>query len=187
MKKVLIVIGALALCLGLFAGLVAFYIYSAEEIPLSDLDKKTIITAQDLEVYYDGFKADENFALLSKIKYIDGSTEIEYEYQPELIPYINNNITVERNVHDAKSSLSTLWYSFSLTIKAMGMEFEENKSFFSMGENSRFADIKQEGQIVGHFFVTRKDKTVYMFTISGYTMTDVSIWQELFEPRLAAL
>ena len=90
---------------------------------------------------------------------------------------------------DAIAVYSLEWSSlrFGLNISDKDLDLEENLSFYSGGDRSRFAHIKYEGDITGHVFVTQKGTSVCAFVISGFLIDDPEIWHELFDGRIANL
>ena len=113
----------------------------------------------------------------------------EYDSPKEDEPYIVVTVTHERKRSDAALTYSLEWSAqrLGLNIVDGDIDLEENSSFYSGGDRSRFGNITYEGDSIGHLFVAQKGKSVYAFAITGFVMDDPTIWRELFDDRIAEL
>lgn|GEM_PF-2200707 len=56
------------------------YTYFTQDVPVTEEDKKLILSAFDIKDLYGDYEPSEQHEVLSKIKYPDGSSELSYEY-----------------------------------------------------------------------------------------------------------
>ena len=66
-------------------------------------------------------------------------------------------------------------------------EIVEDNAFYRVGDQSRFAHIKYNGEVQGHILVARKKYAIYTFILSGYILDQPEIWHELFDERINQL
>lgn len=195
MKKAFKILGII---LGIFVcgvvvivGLGAIFIATAKDIPVTDNDREIVVTAIDLIPYFEDYSPVEGFESFEKVRYIDDSEELSYEYDStnEDDPYIAVTVTRDQNMSDANSTYSIEWTGQRLGINLAdsGVDLEENSSFYSAGDRSRFGTITYAGQSVGHILVMQKGLSVYSFTISGFLIDDPTVWHDLFDERIANL
>ena len=195
MKKMFIVlgitVGVLVGCVVVLVGFTAFWMGTAKSLPVSSGDKQLVVRAADLVPYFDEYSPDETAESLSKVRYLDQSEELDYEYDSgkEGEPYIAMTVSYERNMNDANTVYVTEWSGIRLGLNfADGkMELEENNSFYSAGDRSRFANILYDGDLVGHLLVAQKGNSVYAFIISGFVIDDPDVWRALFDDRISKL
>ena len=190
--KTLAIISGIVVCIVVgVVGLGALYLLTATDVPVTDADKRLIVRAVDLAPYFEGYSPDENFESFEKLRYIDQSEELNYDYDStkEGEPCIAATVTYERNKSDANTTYAMSWSAQRLGIGLAdgGIGIKENNSFFSAGDRSRFAEITYGGNTVGHLLVVQKGKSVYSFAISGFAMGDPAIWHDLFDARIAQL
>jgi hypothetical protein len=186
-----IILGVVVCSVVVVIGLGALWLATATNVPVTDDDKRTIVRSIDLVPYFDEYSPVEEFESFEKIRYVDQSEELSYEYDSpkEDEPYIAVTVTHDRNRSDANLTYSIEWSAQRLGLNIAGGDigFEENSSFYSGGDRSRFADFTYDGESIGHLFVAQKGKSVYAFTITGFVMDDPTMWRELFDDRIAKL
>ena len=186
-----IILGIVISSVVVVIGLGAFWLATARDVPVTDDDRRIIVRAMDLIPYFDDYSPAEEFESFEKVRYIDQSEELSYEYDSpkEDEPYIAVTVTHERKRSDAISTFLIEWSAqrLGLNIADENIDLEVNSSFYSGGDRSRFANIMYDGDSVGHLFVAQKGKSVYAFTITGFSMDDPTMWHELFDDRIAKL
>lgn len=189
MKIVLIILGVLAALIAGFGMLVALFLFTAEDLPVSESEKAMFVSAADLVPYFDDYAPSVEHETFSKVEYFDKSVEITYDYESTVDedPYISSGIHYEPTKEDADTSFTVLWKTYTITMKAFGIETKENNSFYSAGDRSRFGDFVNEYGTVGHVLMVQKGSSLYSFLISGFTLDDATIWHELFDRKIEAL
>jgi len=169
----------------------AFWLMTATNLPISDNDKNLIVRARDLIPYFDEYSPADEYESFEKVRYIDHSEELNYEYdsQKEDEPYIAVTVSHEKSRSDANSTYAIEWSAqrLGLNIADAEIDLEESSSFYSAGDRSRFANISYDGESVGHIFVAQKGNSVFAFTITGFVMDDPRLWHELFDDRITEL
>lgn len=178
-----------SIALSLFC-LLAFGWLSVKEIQITQKDRNLVINASSLTPYFDDYFPSEDFESILKQKFGD-SIILEYEYTPEEDdePYTATTITYDSSKIESDITYTIDWNSLSLVLKAADLEIEENNSFYAAGDRSRFGNIKikDSSDTIGHIFVLQKDKAVYSFVISGFTINNLEIWRDLFDERIEIL
>ena len=88
----------------LVVGAGALFVLTAKEQPLSANDKAALLTVEDVALWMEDFTPDISLESFSKKKYLDGSYEIDYEFDDpsnEAAPYVMCSIAVEPKASDA--------------------------------------------------------------------------------------
>ena len=191
-KKPLIILGIMAgvsiIAIISFVGLGSLFLFFAKDLPITDRDRELLVTVHDIAPYYEDFEPSAEFEIFNKERYFDASQELTYEYDSprDDEPYISVTITHERKRSDAMLVYSVEWSAQKLGLNIYDQNFNlvEDNAFYTVGEASRFGHIKLDGATLGHVLVTRKNNSIYCFTISGYTIDDPDIWHELFDEKI---
>jgi len=188
---VLIVLAAVVGLLGAIGGIGYLYVATAEQRPLTERDRRLLITAEDLAPYFYDFEPSDDFARFEKERYFDGSSWVDYTYDSPLEdePWISCSISYERKLSDALTIYATelSGQRISLQFADDAIDTQNRNDFFSAGDQSTFADITYDGAVTGHCFVIRQGRSVLSFMLSGFVMDDPAIWRELLSQRLKQL
>jgi hypothetical protein len=175
----------------LIAGLGFFWLATSENLPVTNQDKNVIVRATDLIQYFDDFSPLEAHETFEKLKYLDGSVDLDYEYDSpnEDDPYITATVTHDNSKSDASATYMIEWSAMrlGLNIGDGDNDLVENNSFYSAGDESRFANMTYAGEPAGHLLVVRQGNSVYAFAIMGFLIEDSAMWRELFDERIAGL
>ncbi|HBV65318.1 MAG TPA: hypothetical protein DEF45_20105 [Rhodopirellula sp.] len=186
---VIAAVGLLSIC-G-FASLVLFWAASSKTIPLTESDTQVVVTAADLEPYFQDYASTTQHETFEKIRYLDQSVELNYEYSSpdDNDPYISVSISYELTKGDAAGVYLGTWTFQQLGFRAQDQDyaFEELESFYNAGDRSRFANITYGGEPVGHLLLIQKANIVYSFLLSGFLIEDASVWRDLFHERIQNL
>jgi len=164
------------------------FVMTANDVPLTDADRQVVARANELAPWFDDFEPKEEYEKFEKVRYIDESLEVSYEYDSpsDEDPYILVTVSHERSISDAMMTFTAEWsgQQMGLNIADSDLDLVEPDSFYSVGDQSRFANITYDGAIVGHVLVARKGKSVYSYTITGFNMDDPDLWSELLDDRV---
>ena len=158
----------------LFVGGGLLFIATGKEQPVTARDHAILVDIDMLaEWMYEEYIPEKRGETLIKTRYIDGSYDIEYEYDiPEDMnaPYLSCIVTVERTISDAQTSYVAIWggsqLGFSL-LSDIEIDLVERNDLFRWGDRSRFAILKTEGEPFGNVFITRTGKYIFYIIISG--------------------
>jgi hypothetical protein len=159
------------------------------EIPESD--RPLLVTLDELEDY--GFKLSHlaDRQVFSRSRYLDGSLEIEYEFEtPDDAPdvlYVSVTAGFERSVLDAIQSYRLQKGGIGVGLKLGDTKIQEKKEFYQWGDESFFADIMGKNGPAGNVFGTRLGKKTYWFMVAGLYFEDRSQWEEFIAPKLRYL
>jgi|GEM_PF-796569 len=184
------IIGAILLVVGMG---VLYWATSTEE-PLGPNDQAAIV---DIDMFLDWsgdpYTPDYSGEKLIKTRFFDGSYDIDYDFDvPEdpNAPYLNCNITIEKNNADAKASYVSMWAGAILGMHMLGgadVEVNERNDVFRWGDESTFAILSLDGEPFGNMFSTRKGTRVLFIIFSGIYTDDGEAVSDLLLPALDQL
>ncbi|MDF1852550.1 MAG: hypothetical protein P1U85_17055 [Verrucomicrobiales bacterium] len=188
-----IIIGVVvAIVLGVIGivGFAAIYLFSAEELELSEDVLEAVVTVEDAEEWFE-IEVNKDFEEWDTDRYFDGSAQIYYYYNDEADSiYINCNLTYEPKRSDALMAYGIEWGGLKLSNR-MGpgdpIEIEEQSDLFSWGDASRFAFQKLDGERYGIAFVARKGGKVFFLDLWGLVLEEEDEIAEFLLPHLEAL
>ena len=188
---VLGLIGAALLGILLVGGSGALFVLTAKEQPLSTKDKAALLTVEDVALWMEDFSPDKSLESFSKKIYLDGSYEIEYEFDDPAskdAPYVMCSIAVESKASDALISYKAMQAGLNLGFAAEeNVVLEERNSLFQWGADSKFSFIISEGAPVGMVFSARNDIRVFLISVSGIYSDDPASIEDLLTGPLHAL
>ena len=141
----------------------------------------------------DPYASDYSGEKIVKIRFFDNSYDVDYNFDiPENpnAPYLNCNITVEKNEADANTSYVSMWAGAILGIHMLGdaaVDVSERNDIFRWGEESTFAILSIDGDPVGNIFSARKGTRVFFIIFSGIYTDDRELARDLLLPALNQL
>ena len=188
-RTVLYVILGIFLSIGgvvvLIVGGGTFFLLTAKDVPVTAADREAVLDIADVALWIDDFSPDSSKESLKKTKDIDKSYEIEYEYDA---PYLMCSITVEPSFSDARISYTAVKAGFSLGFSGEpGVKRVPRTDLFRWGDDSEFSLLNASGLSFGNVFVGRKDKRVYMITVSGIYFDEPGEIHNFLDEKLRAL
>ena len=188
---VLGLVGAALLGFLVVVGSGTLFVLTAKEQPLSANDKAALLTIEDVALWMEGFAPDKSLESFSKKKYLDGSYEIDYEFDDpseESAPYVMCSIAVEPKASDALISYKAMQTGLNIGFGAEeGVGQVERNDLFQWGDSSKFCLLEAEGMPVVVVFSARKETRVFLITVSGIYFDDSSDIEELLGKKLRAL
>lgn len=159
------------------------------KLTVYETDKPFFLRARDLVDYGYGFQEIEKYETFSKAKAIDGSYDIEYEFETpdaekdnRLFLYVL--VTVGTKKSAAQLAQGTEKIAVLYSLKAEGIEEEEIPNFYRYGDSSAFYLLKKKGKPIGNYFTAREASRTYTVILSGMYFDDPQVWKELMEPKL---
>lgn len=192
LKVVLIVVGGLVLSVVALVGLGAAFVFLSWDLPVETEDRARVATVADLARYID-IPIDTENEKWTKTRYLDGSMDIDYEYEEpgDTGLYFSVTAAKERTAKDARTTLLFAWGSAAGVMKLMGgntdITLEERTAGYSCCDSSRFAIIKADGNPVGNLFAAREGRRTYLLLVSGVSFEPDEDFQGLVGPSLEAL
>jgi hypothetical protein len=187
---VILVPAGLLLCVAFVIGIGAVYVLTAKEEPASQSERQLVVDAAAVAAARGDFTPRAELETCKKIRYLDRSFDIEYEYdspEDDDNPYINSSLTVERNLRDARTSYLSLWGGARLGMRfGSGTEVTvvERNDLFRWGDESRFALLQVGGFSGGNLFVARKDTKVVYLLLAGASLDEPGEIAALLGPVL---
>ena len=169
----------------------ALFVLTAEEQPLSANDMAALLTIEDVALWMEDFAPDKSLESFSKKKFLDGSYEIDYEFDDpsdEDAPFVMCSIAVEPKASDALISYTAMHAGLNIGFGSEeGVKQVERNDLFKWGDSSKFCLLEAEGAPVGVVFSARKDTRVFLITVSGIYFDDSSDIEELLGKKLRDL
>lgn len=172
----------------LFVGAAVAFTASAETTTASAADRRSALTVDDLGPFIEGFQADKSKEVANRIKYIDGSYEIEYMYEDDEL-YLESYVAFEPNASDAKYSYTGYQTGTSIgySISESTVTEEKLSRMYDWGDECEFYLVKFDGLPGGNRLIARKGSKVVSFFWSGVYFDDAESLRELLDPVMARI
>ncbi len=171
-----------------------FWVTSCTTTDVTPEERVFLITVEDLKNHGvavgSASAAGEKYAAR---RFINGTTEIEYEYDAEKDPanstvilffseadFLRNETLAITAYDDAIEA-----YHFGATLNNNDVEFVEVPEAFTLGEQNYTAILKTNGVPFGNLIVTRKGNMVYSFILAGPYINSKNTLNSLIGPKLA--
>ena len=168
----------------------ALFVITAREQPVTEREREVILDIHSLAEWVKDFEPDSNYELLQKIRYIDWSYEVEYEYDESDnvdAPYLSCTLNLERKRSDVLTTYVAAWNAAVIGMQIAGntdVTVDERNELFRWGDQSRFGILKSNEEPYGNMFVARNDKRVFFLVVSGVYFDDPDSIRELLMPVL---
>ena len=179
---------AVVLYIAMFAGFGYLYVSNVKELPVSQAEWDVVVDAHDVAEWLPDLEVATLQEELAKIRYIDRSYEVSYEYNPDdASVYVSSSLSIERNLSDALTGYLPLWTATLAGFKLSGsddIEIEALEDFFEWGDQSKMGLIRSGGEPSGHLFVARKGKKIFFLLLSGIYFDDAEMWADFLLPTL---
>ncbi len=120
----------------------------------------------------------------------DGSSMLTAEYQSTTPPlYVVSQVALEPSENAAKVTWQAhaIGGFMGLAVDAKNVVLEKRDDLFSWGDESKSQLLTIDGKPVGHFFVIRKGKRVFMAIFTGVYFDDAAALSALLTPKLEAM
>ncbi len=158
-----------------------------------DHEKELLLTITDIAATGVAVgKTSEEGEKFAARRFINGTTEVEYEYDSENDP-ANSEIVIfyseadtYRNEDLAIKGFYDAIEAYTLGAKASSsdIEVEEVPNHFVLGEQNYSAYLEVDGVRFGNIVVTRKDKMVYSLLLAGPYLRKTETLNYLIGPKL---
>jgi hypothetical protein len=173
-----------------------WFIHEIEE-PVTAADRAVLITAEQVAKFEPGFRPDPALGKFRKVRHLDGSRELTYEFETpdraEQQFYIHCLVGVEPTASDAKDSYADLRLednSKSVVHNAQAperLDEVERNDLWRWGDSSRCMLLKYQGVEVGNHFMARKGRRYFSLVITGVCFDRSEVVAELLAPLLSRL
>jgi hypothetical protein len=195
--RVLVIVGivlasVLFVCAG-GAGL--FYLVFLHEIdePVTAADKEVMVTAEYAASFADDVAVDPNNGTYRKVRYLDRSREMIYEYgldddSTEPV-HISHTVSVERNAKEARDAYAGVQFGTRIGIgRVEGIEEVERNDLWKWGDQSRCVILHNaQGQPCGNVFMGRKGRRHFLLVITGLYFDKAENIKAFLDPLLLKL
>jgi hypothetical protein len=182
----------LLVCGGLGTLLYFVFIRDIEE-PVTAADRELPISAEHLGRWVNGLGVDPTRGTLRKVRHLDGSRELEYEYEsPDGSShplYVAHSIGVERSAQDASGAYGGLSIGTELEAHLSGKTLRqvERRDLWSWGDSSRCVVLYNGDDPVGNIFMARKGRRYFQLRIIGIYFENAKAINDLLGPFLRKL
>jgi len=161
----------LGLCLGVpLLGVVLYGTFLGFEVDAEPGDRERVLTIEDL-----GYSAEDGEETLSRTRYIDWTSALEYEYEDAGGLYIYCFHSEEHTERDARNVYTGQVAGGSLMIGVLeeGMDLVDSPDAFTWGDQRSSRVITVDGIESGYYLSVRKGKHVFSVAISGLVIEDL--------------
>ncbi len=184
-----LVVGVPIAGIALIALLGWLFVASATEQPITEKDRDVVMKAEDIVAYVDTLEANPARATIRKVRYLDGSYDVEYEYdstdRADEHLYVLCTVTVERTVSDARTSYAALGVVNDVGISmASDLKVRPRNELFRWGDSSDLAIVESQHGPVGNIFRARSGRRIFDLTFYGVYFDDADTLAELLTPHL---
>ena len=167
---------------------------TGKDLPAVEADRAAVLTVEELGERLDDFAVKPNVAKLTKRRLLDGSHELNYEYDTSNDEkgglYLNCVITVEKDSTDARNSYLGMKLGgaagFALS-SGKGVKLQDREDLLKWGEDSHSALLTVEGKPGGNFFIARKGTHIFYLIIAGVFFDSPEHFSSLVVPKLERL
>ena len=182
------IIAVVVLGLGGFAAFCYFaFAYEIEE-PVTEKDRQVVVTAERVALITGVTLTDATAGRYRKIRHLDGSRELTYEYDSDDDFSVNCEITVERSAKDATMSYAGQRWGTKIDYQLGGaVQQTERNYLWRWGDDSTCALLKVDDQEVGNLFMARKGRRFFTLTIIGVSFDEPAAIRDLLAPMLQRL
>lgn len=175
------IVGVLAICV--LAALV--FTWLAREETVTEKDRDVLLTADHFVEWVEDFEVDPSLETFTKIRNIDRSYELDYEYEAEDF-YLSCSIGVDRTPVDARQSYVAMLAGATIGASLEDMEWRERPGMMRWGDQSKCALLYVDDEPAGNLFACRKGKRTLFVMFTGVWF-DAESFRELLEPVLEKL
>ena len=168
----LVVAGVMFLMCGGFC--LFSYIAFVHEIdePVAQADKDVVVTAEHVSQFVDNLKYDKDRGKFSKVRHLDGSKEMSYEYEAaegdQEGLYVNCIVGITNSPTEARDAYGGLKLGTKIGMSAaQDLTEVERNDLWSWGDDSRCVLLQNGGKSVGNIFMGRKGKRYFALFLVG--------------------
>ena len=191
-NKVLLGIAVPLALFMMIAALTWYFQSTGTRRPLKPEERAVLVTAFDLfamSAQPELYRADRE-TTAEREELLDGSATLTAEYQSTAPPfYVVSQVALEPSERAAKLT----WQSHAiggfmgLAVDSKNVVLEKRDDWFAWGDESKSQLLTIDGKPVGHFFVIRKGKRVFMAIFTGVYFDDAQALSALLKPKLEAM
>ncbi len=182
----------LGLCCG---GLAIVSVYGVASRDVTEEEMAYFVTAEDMEEYFVAPGDPAECVVTNAKTNIDGSLELEYEYDADRDPGTDDVFILQSTV-DICSSESSAKEDHSLSIGAMKLgitlsgqstlKIDQRNDLMTLGDENYAAILRNEGIPVGNLVVVRQGKKVFSVALIGVFFESREDLESVFRRSLAA-
>lgn len=160
---------------------------------MTDEQLAMLVTFDDLNMFDIGdFETESCESYMSKTN-IDGSLEIEYEFDSAKNEnntdylLISSQVEVNESIREAKESfrLTIDAFRLGLSISNKSLKLVEDKELFKWGDEYYSSYIVANDNIVGNLITARKDNKIFSLILMGIYFDDKDLLMELLGSKLS--
>lgn len=182
-KVLWIVLGAIGAVILLLLTLGLGFTLLQKDLPVGEQDKQVVVQADVFEEWLEGFTFDAGNETWEKLKNIDGTYELSYEYDSDML-YVSCVVGVDGSRSDAKVSYVAMDTGSEIGAGLEDMKYVDRPGLLRYGDKSRAALITMDGDNVGNYFACRKGKNTIVILWTGVYFEDRDAFRDIVEPVL---
>jgi hypothetical protein len=183
--KILLVVLAVLATLAVMS-LGAWGMFVGFEGPVRPQDQDVLVTFDRFAEKVPGLTKVPNSETTRRLRFIDGSLEIEYEYEGDHLS-ISSSVNHERTTRDARQLFTMVRLALPAASKLVtDVQFVPRNDLYS-GTDVYCVAMVSSGTSAGHAFVVLDGKNVFTLVIGGAFLSDPGEFRALVQPRLDAM
>ena len=185
-----VVTGSLLVGLAACGGLVWVGMTGISNRPPTPEEKRALVTIGDLEPFGVEISRREEREVWQTKRHLDGSLEVEYEYDPDRAPgpgesiTLMSSVTIEDSEASARESFGMTIGAYQLGFGISGVQSREQSYGMAGVDRSHFALIVAKEKPVGNMVVIQQGKRVHGLLLIGLYFDDPRELESLLRPKL---
>jgi hypothetical protein len=153
-------------------------------------EKMAVVTIRDLEPYGVEIAEVESREVWKTKRNVDGSLEIEYEYDPDLAPgpgdkvILQGSVDIEHTEKDARQTFSLNIMASQTGMRIYGATTRDQQHTMADVDQSYFALVMKNEKPVGNLVSVRKGKHVYGLLVINIYFDDPHTLEEMLREKI---
>ena len=189
-----IVLGAIFLACGGLSVVTYFAFLHDITETVTPADRNMLVTAERVAVFTPEFVVLPNVGVFKKVRHLDGSKELTYEYEAppgsNSSEYISCEIALEPTPQDAKASYTGAHIGTRVGYRldpSTNMAEVLRNDLWRWGDESKCIILTNNGVKVGNIFSACKGRKYFLLTIIGVCFEDAKAIHDLLAQMLQSL
>ena len=177
---------------GVVLAAVAIWALTIRETPLpfGPGERALVVTAAQLAAGLPGHEVDPSLEVASAGVRLDGSAEVEYEYDASErgVPfYVSSTAALASSERDARDELTGFRLGLRVGVAGESLALEPRDDLLAWGDARHCFLLVQASEVVGTACAARKDRRLFTLVVAGVALEEPGSVGALVEANLAAL
>jgi hypothetical protein len=169
----------------------AFIWLTGKSVPIRDVDRAVLVTAEVLAENADWFEPVPGCETLTRTRFLDGTYELEYEYEhedEESYLYCCCLVTVDKSEAQAEVTYASGSKGTELVWESDDVRLVERDDLLRWPDRSRCALIVDGSDVPwGNFFICRSGRNTFEWVVYGMYFDEAGSLEAVLRPILRRL